>query len=381
VLAITSVTLGGVAIANADVLADVTIRHGRTGYFDAPSPSTCQATMVNVDRNDTRSVRLGRELVVNATDGSTVAPRFTGRTTDANLDDDRLTIIAVGYLSTLSNYTVGLVDYPQEAWTARVTRAFADAGLSSRLVLQTPPLDPLIWARLADPVALDQYLASLCDAIGATVSDLPDGRILVQPISWRTLDSPAELDPATVAYAPQWIEQLPGVNRLTVNYGDPNAPSSLYREDTASVDLYGPRPATISTPVVDALAAGTLADALITRQSFARWYTPATELLVGLRLSLGRAVHLYHLPASAPNEPWYPMLEGWQDRIVSTRAGGLQWTMSLALSDPMLSGVAMRWMDVRAGLTWANMNQTTEWRDATDPGSLEPPSLELEAAA
>ena len=59
-LAITTVTLDGATIANADVLADVTIRHGRTGYFDAPSPSTCQATMINVDRADTRAVRLGR---------------------------------------------------------------------------------------------------------------------------------------------------------------------------------------------------------------------------------------------------------------------------------------------------------------------------------
>ena len=98
-----------------------------------------------------------------------------------------------------------------------------------------------------------------------------------------------------------------------------------------------------------------------------------------MRLALGVAVHLHGLPASAPNEPWYPMLEGWQDRVVSTH-GALAWSMSLALSDPMLSGVAMRWLDVRAGLTWANMNQTTEWRDATDPGSLEP-SLAVQDAA
>jgi hypothetical protein len=369
-LAITTVTLEGTTLANADVIADVTIRHGRTGYFDAPSPSTCQITILDTNRSVTRAVRLGRELVINATDGSTVAPRFVGRTTDANLDDGDLTIIAVGYLSTLSGYTVGAVDYPQETWTARVTRAFTDAGLASSLVVQTPNPNPLLWARPANPVALDGYLAELVDAIGGAVADLPDGRILVQPISWRTLDAPVYLDPATVAYAPQWISQLPGVNQLTVSYGDPDAPSTLYRTDAASVDLYGPRPASISTPVVDALVAGALADALIARQAYARWTTPATELLQGRRLAIGVPVNVHHLPASAPNDPWYPILEGWQDRITSNGTA-LEWTMSLALSDPMLSGLALRWVDVRAGLTWANMNQTVQWRDATDAQSLE----------
>lgn len=368
-LAVTSVTLDGVAIANADVLADITIRHGRTGYFDSPSASTCQLTILGVERSDTKSIRLGRELKVFATDGATIAPRFTGRNTDASLDGDELTVIAVGYLSTLSGYVIGTGNYPEEAWTARVTRAFTDAGLAARLVLQAPNADPVLWARTAAPVTLDSYLSELCEAIGATVADLPDGRILVQPISYRSLTAPVDLSPSEVAYAPQWLQDLPGCNRVTVAYGNPNAQAFLTREDAASIALYGPRPASITTPLRDVVSAASMAEAIIARQAYARWTTPETTLIIGRRLSIGDAVKLRSLPASAPFDPWYPMLEGWTDSIVSD-GDGMTWTMALMLSDAMLSGVAMRWMDVPAPLTWATVNPTLQWRDALSPGDL-----------
>jgi hypothetical protein len=140
-LSITSITLDGVALDLADVLADVTIRHGRAGYFDEASPATCTLELLGVDRAFTRPFRLGSLLVVNATDGSTIAPRFTGRLTDATLDLDTLSATAVGRLRELPGYTVGTVDYPEEAWSSRVTRAFREAGLAGTNLVLNPDLE------------------------------------------------------------------------------------------------------------------------------------------------------------------------------------------------------------------------------------------------
>src|SRR5262252_3503499 len=148
VLTIPSITLDGSPLPLGQVAADVTIRHGRSSYFDGATASTCQITALGVSRSLVQSVKLGAALVVNySADGGPPAPRFTGRTTDATLDGDALTIIGVGKISTLDGFTVGAsgAAYPQETWSSRVGRVFQDAGLITILDLATDPaLNPVL---------------------------------------------------------------------------------------------------------------------------------------------------------------------------------------------------------------------------------------------
>lgn len=531
-LNITSITLNGVALDLHDVLADVTIRHGRTGYYDAASPSTCTITLLGVDRAFTRPFQLGALLVVNATDGTAVRPAFTGRLTDADLELDTLTAIAVGRLRTLSGYPVGPGSYPEERWSYRVQRLFQDAGLSSAslldngdfetniagwsangdapgltatrytgwsrrggaslrvlstggapgsnyggayhpggmpvapgqtvtttLTLKTFVTSPYFYVRLViyltgggaeyyyspsypgaagqeqqivsvstvmpalasqvdlylfsysnnagqidwavddvqvrlssspavlklepgpfDPLLVEKtfteqstvaaYLAELAEDVQAAVADLPDGRILVQAIGSRTLTTATPLDPAEVAYAPNWQQRLPGANIVAVTYGDPEASVSV--TDSASVAIYGPIRADYQTTIKSSTDATTMANNRLARDAYARWTIPMCALLYGRRFGVGEALWLTELPPAAPFDPWAPILEGWTDRIVSD-GDELTWTMELALSDPSLSGLGLlAWSDVTSTLHWNTIDPTVAWRDALSLDDLTP---------
>ena len=375
----TSVTIDGVAIDLAEVFADVTIRHGRTGFFDEAQASTCQLTLLDVERAFTRPFRLGSSLVVNVReDGGPEKPRFVGRFTDAGLAINDLTAIAVGRLATLSGYTIATADYPEEAWSARVTRAFTDAGLAAYLVLQppaAPAIDPVLVARPADPTTLADYLSALADMIGAAVADTPDGKVLVQAIASRALHPAFVLDPELVEYAPSWSQVLPNANVVTLTYGDPAADpvASYTASDAASVALYGPIPRQVSTTIKNAADAQAVALTILARQSYAHWSIPEAPLLAGVTIAIGAPCSLTDMPDASPFDPWTPICEGWQDSITAGN-GELEWRQELTLSDPLLSGLVLPWSDVpaTAAYHWNTINQTVAWRDALTLDSLAP---------
>jgi hypothetical protein len=365
-LELSSITLDGVALDLHGVLADVTIRHGRVGVYDTASPSTAQLVLLGVDQAFTRAFELGELLVVNASDGYIVAPRFTGRLTDGSLVENELTAIAVGNLRVLSGYTVGTTDWPEEKWSQRVTRAFGDAGLASSLVLQMGAFDPLLVARPAatnDPVALGSYLDELAGMVEAAVADLPDGRILVQEVGSRALASVFALDPGEVVRPPEWTIQLPGANVVTVTYGDPDASAELTVEDAASVAAYGPIAVRIDTTLKTSADASTVGTTRLARNAYGHWNIAGAELLAGRRFAIGTPLALTMLPAASPFDPWQPILEGWTDHVFSD-GEELDWTMDLALSDPLLSGLTVPWNALPAAITWASVDPALSWREA-----------------
>lgn len=360
-LAPSALTIDGANVPLTGVLADVTIHHGRTEFYDAPSASTMQLTLLDVTRAFTRPFRLGSLVVFTATDGTTVAPRFTGRFTDSQLVEDTFTAIAVGRMRTLSGYTVGTSAYPREYWSQRVERIFADAGLASILVLQTN-LNPILVARPAAPVTLSDYLGALTTMVQAAVADRPDGKILVQGIESRSLGAAYVLSPAEVAYAPEWSQRLPGGNVVTVTYGDDGALSVTVR-DEASVALYGPIGVSIDTTIESATDATMIGQRRLARDAYAHWNILGAPLLVGRTLAIGQPLQLGSLPPAAPFDPWTPVLEGWTDQIQSD-GRVLHWNMQLALSDPLLSGLTLPWNAVPPAEKWNTINQTVAWRDA-----------------
>lgn len=368
-----SIVIDGDAIALADVAADVTIHHGRIGVADDPSATTCQLTLYDVTHDFARAFRVGSSLAVTARDGAGApVPRFTGLITDAVLDVGDLTAIGAARLSTLSRYTVGEVDWPIEAWSARVTRIFTEAGLAAFLDLHADPaFDPPLAARdplTAGPTTLGDYLAFLAPMVGAAVTDRMDGRVLVQAIGSRALAGAVSLAPADVEYAPAWTQDLPTGNIVTVRYtGDQS--ESVTVTDAASVAFYGERPRTIDTSFTDLVDATARANEALARGAFTHWNIPAAPILRGLSLAIGQPVELSSMPAASPFNPWTPIVEGWTDSI-----NGDEWTMALALSDPLASGLVLPWDAVPlTGYAWNEINPATEWRDALTLDTLTAP--------
>lgn len=360
-----SVVVDGVAIALADVLADVTIHHGRADVSDDPTASTCQLVLHDVDRAFVKAFRVGVPLVVTARDGAAAAaPRFTGTVTDARLDVDELTAIAAGRLSTLARYPVGAVNWPAETWSARVARIFAEAGLASVLeVHPDPAFDPVLVARdtaTAGPTTLGDYLTFLAPMVGAAVTDRTTGAILVQAIGARSLSTAAPLAPADVAYAPAWDQVLPPGNVVTVRYTGDQSEQVTVRDDT-SVAFYGERPRTIDTAFASSSDATKRASSALARGAYSHWNIPQAPIVRGLQLAIGQPVTLSQMPPASPYVPWTPIVEGWEDTIT-----GDEWTMLLSLSDPLASGLVLPWIAVpaTAAYRWNTINQTTPWRAA-----------------
>lgn len=359
-----SVELASVSIPLADVIADVVIHHGREGIEDEAAASTCQLTFYTVDTGFVDGFEVGQSLAVTvADDGGPPFPRFTGRITDARLDGADLLVIAAGPWSVYRTFVVGEVDWPVEAWSARVTRIFTEAGIPDLLELYSDPqLDPDLAARTvetAEATTLGDYMAFLAPMVGALVADRPDGTILVQAVGARSLADAVALDPAAVV-PPVWTEELPQGNIVTVRYtGDQS--ESVTVTDATSVALYGERPETIDTSFVAAADATERANTRLGRAAFSHWEMPAVPVLQGLDLSLGGPVVLEGLPAPAPYEPWTPLLEGWSDTIT-----GPEWTMELALSDPLISGIVLPWASVpaTAEYRWNTVDVATDWTEA-----------------
>lgn len=509
-----SIELAETSIALADVRADVVIHHGRESIEDQSAASTCQLTFYAVDNAFVSAFEVGQSLRVMVADGAAPFPRFTGRITDARLDVADLTVIAAGPWSVYRTFQVGDAAWPVEAWSARVVRIFAEAGLGSsrnlvanpgfetntagwdtgaswwlnpgatiartterayegaasaritcpgssaqqgvRLIAlpvevgktyratiriysesgatalnfavgsggvtsvavpvtavpgqwveaaisvtatasgstqlavyvpaaaaaaflidvcevrdengalelrADPSFDPQLAARdpvTAGPTTLGDYLDFLAPMVGALVADRPDGTIVVQAIGARTLASSVALDPADVAYAPIWVEQLPGGNIVTVRYtGDQS--QRVTATEPASTALYGERPETIDTTFTDVAAANARASQRLGRAAFSHWEVPQAPILRGLDLQLGNPVVLEGLPAAAPFEPWTPVLEGWTDTIT-----GPDWAMELALSDPLISGIALPWNSVpsTSDYRWNTIDPLTDWTEA-----------------
>jgi hypothetical protein len=367
-----AIELDAVVIALGDLVADLVLHRGRDSVAGDPMSDTLQITIHDVARDFVRAFDVGQSLTLTVADGAgPIVPRFAGRVTDARLDDDQLTVIGTGPISTFREFTIGASSWPAEPWSARVLRAFTEAGLDAKLDLRPDPgLDPVLSPRdpaTAGTTKLSDYLAFLAPMIGALVADQPDGTTLVQAIGARTLDAAIELAPADVAYAPVWEEQLPLGNIVTVRY-QADQGASVTVQDDASIARYGRRPITIDTAFESSSDATARANAALSRSAYSHWEVAGAPLLRGFDLPLGEAVILSGLPAWTPYEPWTPIIEGWVDTI-----SGSSWTMELALSDPLVSGLTLSWeaIPIDPLYQWDTVDPATAWVDALTLDDLE----------
>jgi len=368
-LAVSSVSIDGATMPLENVAADITIRHGRGSYYDATTPSTAQVTLVGVAKGFVQAIALSKPLVIRyRVDGGPEKPRFTGRTTDASVDGDRVTLIAVGRLSTLDSYIVGTQAYVAQGLRGRVSTVFNEAGLLAYLDYPLAGLAPNLNARPVAPVSLAEYLDSLLAIGQAQATDAPDGTIRFDAGKSRDANSPTTIPGSDVEFVPGWAKVLPGANRAVIGYGTANPQLTSIVADQTAKDLYGERTFTANpSEISNKSDADILAQSVVSQQKTPRWTTPSLSLLRGYELRVGQALKISGLPAPAPYSVWTAYVEGWQDTIQSD-GRQLVWTMDVALSDTGLSGEVAHvvWSDLPATDHWDTINPAVSWANADD---------------
>jgi len=362
------IAIDGQDVPLDEVIADVTIRTGRDSVSGSPQPSSCVLALHPVDRDFSRGFTVGVQLQIVAYGLGSV---FRGTLTDAELDDDQLRVVATGTLAAANRVELDVTGWPAETWSARATRLLDQAGWWYT-VESDPGFDPVLEPPSnldSGLITFDTYAQSLVAAVGAAMFDTGDGHIVLQAIGSRASRPHTvwELDPANVLFSPAWLQSLEVANIVGVQWGTDDATQMDVQTDQASIDLYGRLTAEIQSTrirsLADAQQRGRLA---LARGAYPRWGMRELELLQPLlSLRVGDRVRLTELPDASPSSVWEPVVEGWTHTI-----SGPEWRQTLALSDPVASGLAVTWQTVPA-VAWQDV-PPLEWRDADEAGDFQP---------
>lgn len=363
--------IGRVAIAGndlelADVTATVTIRFGRVDPADSPTASTLQLELLDLDASSRYAC--GDLIELDLID---TTPRFRGQVTDLQQSwgpGAALSLTAVGNLARVSRRKVGNADWPQEPWSSRVARLFADADGWSAFAIDPATPNPLVAARLAAETTVEAELSNLAVTAAAAVVDLPDGSILLQPIAARTvLAVPVlELPPELVLWAPDWLQSLDVVNVVDVSYGTSQDTHTVTSRNTDSVTRYGERQGSVGSTFALEADAAAFGAAMVNRRGYPHWIVPSVQLAGMVTPRIGGIAHITELPEGSPHgSAWGPVIEGWTDTLV-----GDSWQTMLQLSDPIRSGVSLRWRDVPSPVHWMDVDPATSWAEAVTLESL-----------
>ena len=349
---------------------------------------------------------------------------FTGRIVSADLahglrDDGTtyalFTVTAAGPVAGLGYRNVGDEPWPAEAGSARVARIL---DLAEAPYLIDGAADAMILPRDVDSRPARELLEEVAQSTGAAVVDLPDGRVMYQPLAeractikpfpwadfdpalqwqdfpptftwadfddWTSADSqwPLPIPAAAVEWEPAWSTSLDITNHIRVGYGPtPQGQEQPWTQlqDTASIDRHGRRYAYLGTQLQDAADAQAYAAWILTTRAVPRWslgdivvvleaLDDATRREV-LALTCGDQITVETMPSPAPALVAEGVVEGWT-YVMWGQAGQLFEQITLHTSALLESLVVMTWNDFPPELTWSDFPMYLTWADLTDLATI-----------
>lgn len=300
--------------------------------------------------------------------------RFTGEVTDPAVDYDAgLTkLVCVGRLGRAYRQPLSTAGWPAEDDGARISRILA--ALPG--VVDPPTSVDAGTITLAAPTR-DDTAGRLVEQV--TASTL--GQLVEQPggnLEWhgpnhrRGATPKLTLAAAAVFRRIVWSQRMADlVNRVTIKYAGGGQVTVDMPWSVDPVTGYGPYPASIDSILTTELDARTLAAQIVARRFTPAWQlpdlqvdllrtVPLADLPTVLALRHGDRLQLTGLPSGCP-VPDRVFVEGWTE-TATPRA----WRWSASVSDPIQSGVAVRWTDVpqTGARTWQDVKPGLTWLDA-----------------
>lgn len=354
----------------SSALMSWTITYGRQDSSDKAATTTAT---VGLGAARAGACPVAGERFRLAVDGD---PRFTGETTDPKIDPPARTysVTGAGRLGRARRRPIkGGRTYPLALDGARVARILDDAA-DGDLEVSVDTGTALILPPTRN-VAAGQLLDLTSDSTGGQLVEQLDGSIQWHDADHRrgapialTLDAGEILNDLTFE---QHVGDL--VNDAQISYGYDAA--TVRVTDPVSIDEREVYPASVSTALVDESDAYDLGTYLVGRRSEPVWQLPNLLVDLGrgvdpakraalLALRFGDRIAVTGLPALAPYAADVELyVEGINETARVPRPGQVDWRLSIAVSDPALSGVSIRWKDAPAALAWDGVDPVLTWLD------------------
>jgi hypothetical protein len=419
---ITTVTINDAPLDPCQVLAEVTVLHGRGGFGESSQPMSA-TIRVEQPAGAMPSWASGDVITLDGDTGRMFAGRIVDRSLTHFTESDgsswgRFTVTAAGPLAVLGLRRIGDVPWPQETGTQRATRILTAAGTPWAV---DGTVDLSVLARDVDAQPAAGLLDELASWTSAAVFDTPTGEVVYQALSGRnrpvvpfmwsdfaeammwsdfdpaltwngdspsigewpspTSEFPIVLPCTAVVFEPEWSSsEATIINEVAIGYGLAEPQAEVRVEDADSITAHGRRYLYQGTQLATLADATTRASHIITTQWMERWQigdvTVALDLLdpptyeATLGLVCGAHVTLQGLPQPAPATDWTGIVEGWT--FTQWADGGvLREQMVLTLSDPLMSLAVLRWDSYPGPYLWSEHPAYLTWDDLTTVGVLE----------
>jgi hypothetical protein len=292
------------------------------------------------------------------------------------------TIAATGWAPRYASARVDGTGWPTEAAGVRIGRILDGIGLAGTVPADGPDVLP--------PAAPGTYLEALgavTDSINGRVVEQPHGLLDYLPADSRRGTLPAySLDASEIIGTPfSWRESVGDIiNTADVRYGSGTGESVTVTNPASAdprrgVGTYATARTTVLAEEADASAYGT---GLVGRRAWPFPQLPAVAVDLarsGLELAriaalfatrVGTRVAFTSMPAGSP---WEDLPRGCFTEGYTETATAFAWRISLVVSDPAVSGVGLRYIDVPAGVSYLDVRNGLSYLDVArieDPADL-----------
>ena len=368
------VIAGGATVAPDTVVADVTIRAGRSRFDDGLEPATCTLQIMSADPATSLVIGDDLQIMVDA------APRFTGRITEvtraatSGSQATTYTVIGAGGISRMGRILVPL-PLPAQSALERCESILTAAGYVPASYGGEEYQLAAYGAAGDAPETLAAILAACMTDTGVVIADNPDGSILVQFPDSRLSQDRFTPAPEATHVDLEWVQTDDLVNDVAIEWAsDPPATAT----SQSSIDRFDRHSLRAQTSLADSGSATRRASSIVARLSLPVWEAGSVETWdpAVLDHGIGALVTLAPLPAAAPvssTGSWEGVLEGWVDHYAPAQDGSglMAGTWDLALSDRRKSSEVVVWLGVDPPtLQWSQVTPTTTWQTATSNGDL-----------
>lgn len=310
------------------------------------------------------------------------AVRFTGAVTDVTIDHDTglVTVIGVGRRARIDSIPVDASYWPPRLDHQYMLRVW-DAALEHMPDLERGSFSIGTYelASPDEPSTLGDLIDNAVVSTGGQLVERRTGVIDWHGNDWRRRDLVPELtlDASQILNDLTWTKRIGDLlNLVDVDWSG----GTVRAADPYSIDAHDPRATQVGSVLVDQADAHSLAALIVSRRAAPFWQLPALQV-DAMRTVLAEQLrdllwieHSDRIRATGlPDDGGFTdsdlYVEGVTEQLTS-RA----WRFALAVSDPALSGITVRWMDLPETLTWAGVDPNLTWLDLgriEDPTDLE----------